>query len=92
MKGLLNGIRITGDIVFDFFNDTHQRGVISFSLKNTGQTTLIIDDDVREEIAPGQFFFIESNVALVNTAFRISFKNEAGKTNEAIIRYIVPLE
>ncbi|WP_448826702.1 hypothetical protein [Capnocytophaga bilenii] len=92
MKGLLNGIRITGDIVFDFFNDTQQRGVISFSLKNTGQTTLIIDDDVREEIAPGQFFFIESNVALVNTAFRIAFKNEAGKTNEAIIRYIVPLE
>lgn len=92
MKGLLNGIRITSDIVFDFFNDTQQRGVISFSLKNTGQTTLIIDDDVREEIAPGQFFFIESNVALVNTAFRIAFKNEAGKTNEAIIRYIVPLE
>ena len=90
MKGLLHSIRITDDIVFNLFEDTNGNGAVGLSLRYTGDVPVIIEDGANEEFAPNQYFFVESETAIVNTAFRISFKKEAGKRPEAIMRYIVP--
>ena len=90
MKGLLHSIRITDDIVFNLFSDTQGNGAVGLSLRNTGEVPLIIEDGANEEIAPGQYFFVESETAIVNTAFRVTFKKETGKRPEPIMRYIVP--
>ena len=84
MKGLLHSIRITDDIVFNLFSDTQGNGAVGLSLRNTGEVPLIIEDGANEEIAPGQYFFVESETAIV------TFKKETGKRPEAIMRYIVP--
>ena len=33
----------------------------------------------------------ENEIPIINTAFRVKFKKEAGKTNSAIMTYIVPI-
>ena len=91
-KGLLNRIRITNDTVLNFFEDTKGEGAAGISIYNDGQTTLIIDDGTNEEIAPGQYFFVENDIPIINTSFRIRFKKEVGKANNAIMSYIVPIK
>ena len=36
-------------------------------------------------------FMAENEMPIINNAFRIKFKKEAGKTNSAIMTYIVPI-
>ena len=92
MKGQLFGVLLTDDRTFDFFEETQCKGAVGLSIRNIGQTDLIIDDDTQEKLSPGDYFFVENSIAVVNRDFRVKFKKENGKVNKAVLRYVVPLE
>lgn len=92
-KGLLAGFIITQDTILNFMELSQNNGVVHLSLENQGNSTLIIDDFSKEEIASGQTFIIESPVAVCNTAFPLKFKpNATPSINRVICRYIVEKE
>lgn len=92
MKGRLYSILITDDRTFDFYEETNCHGAVGISIRNLGDSVLVIDDTTQEEILPGEYFLIENDCALVNRDFRLRFLKEKGKQNKAVVRYIVPVE
>lgn len=92
MKGKIFAVRLTSDRTFNFHDETMGRGAMGLSIRNVGETNLIIDDATQEEIAPGEYFLVENNIAIVNTDFRVKFKKDMNKRNDAVMRYIVPMD
>lgn len=92
MKGKLFGLLITQDTTFDFNDQTKGKGAVGISIRNIGQTPLIIDDATQERIMPGEYFLIENTMAVVNTDFRLKFDKNTGKTQLAVMRYIIPID
>lgn len=91
-KGRLFSTLLSTDTAINFYENTNQAGAMGLTIRNIGQTVLVIDDHTQEEIMPGDYFFIENTIPIVNTDFKIRFKNEDGKNNLAVMRYIVPLD
>ncbi len=89
MKGKLISTTVSKDSSLDFILMSGGLGIRHLSIKNAGTSTLVIDDVTKEEILPGEAFYVESRIALVNTEFKLRFKKDEKQSNKAFIRYIV---
>ncbi len=89
MKGRLISTVIKEDTTLDFQVLSDGLGIRHLSIHNKGGATLIIDDATQEEIKTGESFYLETHLALINTDFRLKFKEDENKEKKAFIRYIV---
>lgn len=92
MKGILYSTRITQNTTYDFFSETQGKGVYHLSLKNIGNTPLLIDDAAQEILQPNDVFIIESPIGLLSRV-ELRFLDTAivKAQNLCVVRYIVPV-
>ncbi len=91
MKGRLASSVIKKNTSLNFKQLSGGLGIRNLTLYNAGNATLIIDDATKQEVKPGEIFCLESNLALVNTDFKLKFKEE-NKEKKVFARYIVEVE
>lgn len=82
-------LRFSNNQTFDCLKMSNNKGVRRLTIRNLGQTTLIIKDDSFEPIAPGETFTINSDLLVTNQKLQLDFENQPGMTNDAILRYLV---
>ena len=80
---------ITQDEILDFSESSQGNGVLSLTIQNIGNATLILEDGSMQEILPDDAFVVECDIPIINPSVRVSFKREAGKDDRrAVVRYI----
>lgn len=92
MKGKLVSTVLTNDTVLDFEVLSGGRGIRHLSISNVGTSTLVIDDATQEEILPGESFFLESDIALINDDFSLRFARKTTQHNKVFVRYVVEIQ
>lgn len=92
MTGKIKRKRITQNEVINFEELSYGLGVYHLTLKNVGETRVLIDDGAGEYIEPGETFVAESDIGVVNDDFSLHFVSEQGKKNALIVSYVLPSE
>lgn len=90
-RGKMVGFKFQQPQTFNFTAMGNGRGLNHFSIRNTGNHNVIIED-TNEVIPPDEIFVIESTIAVMNDNFKVSFgeNTTADPSNQqAIVRYIV---
>lgn len=86
-KGHLITLVFTDDQLFDFEQITGGKGAMWLTIENLGDAPLIIDDVSQQEILPQESFVVECPVAMINSDFRVKFKE--GDKPKAVLRYFL---
>lgn len=66
------------------------KGVRHLTIRNTGTSDLIVNDDAVETIPPNSTFVINSIFLITNESLELIFSGVG--TKEAIVRYLVDVE
>ena len=66
-----------------------QKGVIGFTVQNTGESTILIDDQSQQLLQPGESFTTPENLIMTNEIFRLKFIDELGQNKKGVVRYYI---
>jgi len=91
-KGIMRGVKFQEKIAFNLDKISDGRGVYHFTLRNTGNTDIIVDDHTQEVIKPGEVWLIESDVAIMNDNMKFKFgpyNSVDPQVKEGVARYVV---
>ena len=94
-RGESIGLRFTSNQNFDFASMTGNQGAHGVSIRNTGNTVLLIDSKkVGDRVLPGETWVNRVAIAEMRRDFHVSF-DKTGVTspqNEAVLWYMISKE
>lgn len=85
----MKALSLGNDMVLNLKELGGGRGVRNLTIRNTGQTNIIIDDEGREIIAPGELFLFLNGQRITNEKLKIRFEHSPGVMSNGVVRYLV---